>query len=159
MLVLPPGTLLQLMYLKERIAQIPIGEFIEVGPGSGEITNLLLNAGWVGRCYDLDGTTTQRLTHRFNHAVRDSRLQIIKDNFISTGHLLPKVDLVISCMVMEHLDDAEQSMFLNQARDCLKPNGRMIGLVPASERYWGIDDEIAGHFRRYTRAALQSLFI
>jgi hypothetical protein len=42
MVVLPPGTLLQLMYLGDRLKDIPAGRFIEVGQGSGEITHRLL---------------------------------------------------------------------------------------------------------------------
>ena len=46
--VLPPGTILQLMYLRERIKLLTPGRFVEVGPGTGTITALLL-AGMV-RC-------------------------------------------------------------------------------------------------------------
>jgi len=35
--VLPPGTILQLMYLRERIQRLPVGRFVEIGPGGGEI--------------------------------------------------------------------------------------------------------------------------
>ena len=33
----------------------------------------------------------------------------------------------------------------------------MIGFVPASPRHWGIEDDIAGHYRRYTRERLGEL--
>jgi hypothetical protein len=46
--VLPPGTLLQLMYLRERLEKLEPGRFIEIGPGSGEISKLLLDLGWGG---------------------------------------------------------------------------------------------------------------
>ena len=46
--VLPPGTILQLMYLRERLENIKPGRFIEIGPGSGEISGLLLDLGWTG---------------------------------------------------------------------------------------------------------------
>jgi len=42
MRTLPPGTILQLMYLKERLVNIKPGRFVEIGPGSGEISGLLL---------------------------------------------------------------------------------------------------------------------
>ena len=48
MRALPPGTILQLMYLRERLRNIKPGRFIEIGPGSGEITRLLLELGWAG---------------------------------------------------------------------------------------------------------------
>jgi hypothetical protein len=46
--VLPPGTILQLMYLRERIGNIAPGRFVEIGPGSGEVSALLLELGWGG---------------------------------------------------------------------------------------------------------------
>jgi hypothetical protein len=33
----------------------------------------------------------------------------------------------------------------------------MIGLVPGSPANWGIEDEIAGHCRRYTRTSIKTL--
>ena len=33
----------------------------------------------------------------------------------------------------------------------------MFGFVPASPSHWGIEDEIAGHYRRYTRSSLGTL--
>ncbi len=52
MSVLPPGTILQLMYLGERLRNIEPGRFIEIGPGSELVMNLLLELGW-GVSYDL----------------------------------------------------------------------------------------------------------
>ena len=46
--VLPPGTILQLMHVRERLTRIKPGVFVEVGPGTGEITALLLEIGWRG---------------------------------------------------------------------------------------------------------------
>lgn len=54
MLPLPPGTILQLMYLNERLSKLKPGSFIEVGPGSGEVSNVLLKKGWRGCAYDLE---------------------------------------------------------------------------------------------------------
>ena len=60
-------------------------------------------------------------------------------------------------MVMEHLDETLQSTFLARAAASLEPTGLMIALVPGSPQHWGIEDDIAGHCRRYTRGAVQEL--
>lgn len=60
-------------------------------------------------------------------------------------------------MVMEHFDDKNESEFMRLSIGLLKGTGEMIALVPASPAHWGIEDEIAGHYRRYTRAKLNSL--
>ncbi|MEY2632086.1 MAG: hypothetical protein RIR00_740 [Pseudomonadota bacterium] len=160
MVVLPPGTLLQLMYFEERISQLPPGRFIEIGPGGGEITAILLRRGWVGTVVDLAATTIARLEERFQAEVASGSLWPCNGNFLALpcpGDEAEKVDLVVSCMVMEHLDAADELRFMAVAASWLRPGGIMIGLVPASEKHWGIEDEIAGHFRRYTRESLQGL--
>lgn len=161
MVVLPPGTLLQLMYLDERLKRIPPGRFIEIGPGSGEITRRLLNARWSGTVYDLSGETIARLRQRFDDEIASGRLVAIQGDFLEFP--LPvqqskRVDLVISCMVMEHLDDAAERRYIEVAAHHLREMGQLIGLVPASPNHWGIEDDIAGHCRRYTKDALLSLF-
>ena len=156
MVVLPPGTLLQLMYLRERIRQVPPGRFIEIGPGSGEITRLLLDHGWSGSSYDLEEKTIDSLRERFGKEISENRFSPVNEDYLSS-YASEKVDLVISCMVMEHLEDGAQSAFMNRSADALKPGGKMIALVPASPAYWGIEDDIAGHCRRYTRAGIDAL--
>ena len=157
MAVLPPGTLLQLMYLGERLRHLQPGRFIEIGPGGGDITRLLLDHGWLGMSYDLEAKTVQNLCARFTNEIAAKRFIPVNDSYLSSPPPLEKVDLVISCMVMEHLEDDAQYDFMKKSANCLKKGGVMIGLVPASSAHWGIEDDIAGHCRRYSRESLRSL--
>lgn len=158
MVILPPGTLLQLMYLDARLENIPAGRFIEIGPGSGEITNRLLRAGWVGTVYDLSAETIEAIKRRFESEIVAGRLSVMVGDYLSSSVAQDeRVDLIISCMVMEHLDANAECSFMQHSARCLKAGGRMIGLIPASPRHWGIEDDIAGHCRRYTRAAIHDL--
>lgn len=157
MVALPPGTLLQLLYLRERLKQLPAGRFIEIGPGGGDITNLLLMLGWSGFSYDLDPKTIEMLGERFHDCIEDGRLVGVNKDFVVSPPPSERVDLVISCMVMEHMEEKQELEFMNQSARCLKEDGLMIGLVPASPLHWGIEDEIAGHYRRYTRKTLGDL--
>ncbi len=154
--VLPPGTILQLLYLKERLQRRPPGRFIEIGPGSGEITQVLLDCGWSGSSFDLGLETIAKLRERFKNEVAEQRFTPVNADYLSTPIGEP-VDLVISCMVMEHLEDDKESAFMAKSADCLKPDGIMMGLVPASPAHWGIEDDIAGHCRRYTRDSISKL--
>lgn len=155
---LPPGTILQLMYLKERLAAVKPGRFVEVGPGAGHITALLLDAGWTGEVFDLEGPTVDGLRERFSALIQAGRLRVHQADFLTeVERLAGGVDLVISCMVMEHLDEAQESTFMAGAARLLGSGGRMIGLVPGSPAAWGIEDDIAGHLRRYTRPTLGAL--
>jgi cyclopropane fatty-acyl-phospholipid synthase-like methyltransferase len=151
--------MLQLMYLGDRLKTISPGRFIEIGPGSGEITRILLEAGWSGTVYDLSEDTISSLKQRFSNAIAEARLSTQVGDFLQApspegGH----ADLIISCMVMEHMDAEGEQRFMEQAAKHLSRQGLMIGLVPASMTHWGIEDEIAGHYRRYDRNALSLLF-
>lgn len=154
MVALPPGTLLQLIYLEERLKLLPPGRFVEMGPGSGEITAILLANGWSGSAYDLEDSTIKKLGVRFAHEINRQQLKVIHGDFIDSPDE-QHVDLIISCMVMEHLTDAQLAKFMARSARLLTPNGRMIGFVPASPKHWGIEDDIAGHLRRYTRTTLK----
>lgn len=144
------------MYLKERLLRLPVGKFIEVGPGSGEITRLLLEMGWTGRSYDLEEKTISALEERFAIDISQNRFMPVHESYLNI-RTEEKVDLVISCMVMEHLDDRLEVEFMKKSAKILKASGLMIALVPASPEHWGIEDDIAGHCRRYTRSSVENL--
>jgi len=139
--------------------KIPPGQFIEIGPGSGEITQLLLDLGWSGCSYDLEEKTIETLKVRFSQEIAEQRFKPIHEDFILSQFpgKVEKVDLVISSMVMEHLEDDTQRAFMDKSDSVLRDGGRRIGLVPASPRHWGIEDDIAGHYRRYTRVSIDNL--
>jgi len=54
---------------------------------------------------------------------------------------------VVCSEVLEHIEEDEAA--LREMRRVLKPGGSLILTVPAHHRYWGFDDEFAGHQRRY----------
>ena len=156
MVVLPPGTQLQLMYLHERLKILKVGHFIEIGPGNGDITHALLSLGWTGCVYDFEPTTCEHMTRRFSNEILEGRLKVFKEDFLSSLNYA-NFDLIISCMVIEHLDDRQQQVFMEKSLAALRPGGIMLGFVPASPSHWDIEDEIAGHYRRYTRSSLGTL--
>lgn len=157
--VLPPGTILQLMHVRERLKRIKPGVFVEVGPGAGEITALLLELGWRGTAFDLSTQTIESLQIRFSDAIRTGNLVVAEADFCTLVLEPQSVDLVISSMVIEHLDDPNEAQYFEKARACLTASGVAIHLVPAHMRYWGIEDDIAGHFRRYSYASTQDLAV
>jgi SAM-dependent methyltransferase len=157
MSVLPPGTILQLMYLRERLQRVVPGVFLEVGPGSGEITALLLSLGWRGSAYDLADETIDLLRSRFANEIAAGVLTVDVGDFCAMDVVPQSVDLVISSMVMEHLDDTTESRYIEQAATCLTERGLLLSLVPAHMQFWGIEDDIAGHFRRYSQPTVRSL--
>ena len=151
---------MQLMYLRERLKNLPPGRFVEIGPGSGEITKLLLATQWSGTVYDLSDEATRMLRQRFSPEIIAGKLTVVLGDFLdptTVPQQEDRADMIISCMVMEHLDGGAERNFMERSRTMLKTGGRMIGLVPASPRHWGIEDDVAGYYRRYSRNSLSSL--
>jgi SAM-dependent methyltransferase len=153
--VLPPGTLLQLLYLQDRLQRNHTrrGRFLEVGAGEGHLARLLLDHGWTGELVELDGRSAQDLATRFAAEIDAGRLTVRVGDFIDNAEV-ESADLIASCMVLEHLDDTRVTHLLHRAREFLRPGGVLVGLVPSSPAHWRIEDEVAGHFRRYTRATI-----
>ncbi len=56
--------------------------------------------------------------------------------------------------VLEHVSD--DKVFLEQIFEILPPGGRLYLTVPAVPSLWSREDELAGHFRRYTPASLKA---
>jgi 2-polyprenyl-3-methyl-5-hydroxy-6-metoxy-1,4-benzoquinol methylase len=55
--------------------------------------------------------------------------------------------------VLEHIQDDEG--FLRQVSELLAPGGRLYLTTPAYQALWSTEDQFAGHYRRYTLAALR----
>jgi len=100
-----------------------------------------------------------------------ARLQIASitlDRYIQKGqyrlqlgdlHDLPagftKVDIAISYMVMEHVED--DVGFIRKIAQYVKPGGSIILAVPGRRDRWSLEDETVGHFRRYDRDDLDAV--
>src|SRR5687768_14904039 len=141
----PPGTVLQMLYVRERVARIPPRDFIEVGTGTGRLAQLLLSAGWTGIGYELGEDAAELARERTSGYPFEVRLA----DWLAAPPDEP-VDLIVSSMVIEHPPDEQEAQYFERARRTLRSGGRVVLIVPASPRFWGIEDEIAGHQRRYT---------
>lgn len=154
-MILPPGTILQQMYLQERLRDTRPGTFVEVGAGQGIVSRTLLALGWKGRAYDLNPASLEVAEQVNADAVAAGRYATRHANWLDEADSEP-ADLVISCMVLEHLDDAAEARYLQRCREVLRPGGKGVLLVPGCPERWGMEDDIAGHLRRYTFESLRS---
>jgi SAM-dependent methyltransferase len=143
------------LYVSERLAARRPGTFVEVGVGSGHLSQLLLSEGWTGTGWDLRASSLLRASRLNAEAIATGNFTVRNADWLSGDQTSP-VDLVVSSMVLEHLDDAAVDRYFERAAASLGPGGLAILLVPGSPRHWGIEDEIAGHHRRYTAYSLQA---
>lgn len=150
---LAPGYILQQMFIKRRLRALYSKSkqnvrFYEVGTGKGANTSILLKMGFSGVGYELNPKaclTTALLNKQYIDA---GKFVVKNENFITTD-IVERVDFVFSSMVIEHLSQEEVAAYINKCKAVLKPNGVVISLVPANMKYWGIEDEVAGHYKRY----------
>jgi SAM-dependent methyltransferase len=157
-MVLPPGTILQRIFFKGRLRVLnPSGSFFyDVGAGRGELSQLLLACGMRGEGLDLspEACAQNRLLNQC--AISSGNYRIRCEDFM-TSELGSRADIIACSMVIEHWPKELVEAFFLRARELLKPNGRLCIFVPGSPRHWGIEDDVAGHQRRYTFEFFESL--
>lgn len=154
---LPPGTILQFMFIENRLRKKFDNNkrFIEAGSGNGHLSNLLLECGYTGVGIDLNQSANDNNTILNRKYIDKGKYQVKNGDFktINQGGF----DFLISSMVIEHFDDDNLKIFIQNAKKIIKPNGKLIFLVPSNMKAWGIEDEIAGHVKRYTFHEIENL--
>jgi SAM-dependent methyltransferase len=143
------------MYLRERLRPRPPGLFVEVGVGSGQLSKLLLGLGWHGVGYDVSADAVSAASTLNGAKIARGRYEVRNENWLD-AEPVPPVDLVISSMVIEHLSSDREELYFTRSRNWLGARGLSILFVPGSPSHWGIEDEVAGHMRRYTRDGLEA---
>ncbi len=138
----------------EILKRVKSGEaFLEVGAGKLGLAIDLLRYFDYGVVIELNPDVRQ--IHKNLKGIDQSRLDLIIGDFSNLSVGSCRYDCVVACEVMEHIED--DGVFLSKAVSALKPGGQLILSVPARMRYWGIDDTVVGHYRRYERESLRLL--
>lgn len=150
-----PGTILQFMFIRNRLKRIvkKSSTFIEVGSGNGFLSNLLLKQGYIGTGVDLNSSACENNLTLNQNFIDQKKYFILNADFNSQSE--NNFDFLICAMVIEHINDTELKVFLDKAKKSIKPNGRLIFLVPSNMHAWGIEDVIAGHVKRYSFSEIQ----
>ena len=123
-------------------------KILDFGCGSGFLVGELQKRG-----YDAFGTDVSKEAVEFgrsnninNLSVQDSHVLNFPDN---------SFDLVVALDVIEHIKDDGGAM--RELERVLKPGGTVIITVPAYMWMWGVQDEVAHHFRRYTAGSFAKI--
>ena len=144
-----PGNILQIMYFKHRIAKwnSPGMRFIELGSGNGAISRILLQAGMQGIGMDLNDDACEINRTRNQDFIVQGQYRVLNDDFLKLSGA--QADLILSSHVIEHLPDEVLNDYFAKCKSILNPGGRVVSLVPANQKYWCVEDETAGHYRRF----------
>jgi dTDP-4-dehydrorhamnose reductase len=123
----------------------PGGKLLEFGCGSGIFVAELADAGF--ESFGLDISVD---------AVQFGTLQGVKNLAVIEGHKIDfadnTFDVALSLDVIEHLEHEEWA--LKEIERVIKPGGLLVIMVPAYMFLWGVQDEVAHHYRRYTMRGL-----
>lgn len=123
-------------------------KILDFGCGSGIFVSELQEKG-----YDVHGVDISA------EAIKFGELRGIKNLSIQDSHRLDfpdaSFDVVLSLDVLEHLED--ESWAIREVYRILKPGGKFMVMVPAYMFLWGVQDEVAHHYRRYTLNKLEKV--
>jgi len=144
----PPGTLLQNRAVIELVDRASARTFCEVGVGAGRLSRALCDRGLRGAGIEFSAAALEQA----RTTLAGADYQLIAENFMTMEPLPEEFDLALSMMVMEHVED--DVGFAARMKNLVRPGGTVLIGVPARMDRWGIEDEAAGHLRRYDRPGL-----
>jgi len=127
---------------------------LDIGCGSGNITRHV--ADFAERVHAIDVSPKAIEVAQANLAgspnITFEALDVFGSGDAERQSLFGQYDLVVLSEVLEHLDEDQQA--LDTISRLIKPGGHLLLTVPADPRQWSVEDELAGHKRRYTRPEL-----
>jgi len=125
------------------------GVLLEVGAGIGNNIRALSGARKL-IATDADPEYVRMLENSFGGR-RDIRI-LHWDILHAAPAELEPVETILCSNVLEHIE--EDGTALVNMHAALKTGGRLLLIVPACERLFGVTDKALGHYRRYSRASL-----
>jgi SAM-dependent methyltransferase len=140
--------------IRKVLRDVHCEQALDIGCGSGNITRHLADFARHVHVTDLSdkAVTVAQETLGGAEAFTFEAIDVFACGPETRAHLIGRFDLVMLSEVLEHLDDDERALAV--LNDLLSANGRLLLTVPADPSQWSVEDELAGHKRRYTKAEL-----
>lgn len=123
-------------------------KILDYGCGSGFLVGQFQDKG-----YDARGVDVSKEAIEFGTQKGIRNLSVA--NGINTNFPDSNFDLILAMDVVEHTE--EDNLAVKELERLLKPGGHLIITVPAYQWMWGVQDEVAHHFRRYTMSSMLNL--
>jgi SAM-dependent methyltransferase len=139
-------------WIYEHISQALGRRVLEIGSGTGNITQFLCAEGREVMATDIMPNYRNELERRFGDRpnVRVGKFDLTAK--APEAFVAEPFDSVVCLNVLEHIED--DLFALEQMRHSLAPGGRLALLVPAHKFLYGAFDRVVGHFRRYEKRDL-----
>lgn len=147
-------------WMYEQIKPFCKGKILEIGSGIGNISQFLIHDGFETTLSDYNQSYCDILKEKYGinkNVTEIIHLDILDPKFEKQfEELSGQFDCIIGLNVIEHVDDDITALI--NCKKLLAPGGRIIMLVPAYMwLYNGIDISL-GHFRRYNKKRIRTLF-
>jgi 2-polyprenyl-3-methyl-5-hydroxy-6-metoxy-1,4-benzoquinol methylase len=146
-------------WMYEKIAPYCSGDILEIGSGTGNISEHFLKENASITLSDIRINYCSHLENKFQKFpnLKEVVLLNLVDPLFDAKFekYLGKFDTVFSLNVMEHIKDHD--LAIRNCRKLLKPAGKIIILVPAYSFLYNKLDEELYHFRRYNLPMLRAL--
>jgi SAM-dependent methyltransferase len=135
-------------YLGERV--------LDFGAGIGTFTEMLASLSEFVMAVEPEPDFVARLERRF---AAWQNVEVVEAEAETLRETVPRAsfDAVVCLNVLEHIGEHERA--LAELRDCLRPGGHLLLLVPAHPVLYGSIDRLHGHERRYRKRDLRSLLL
>lgn len=141
-------------WLYEQFAACVGSRVLEVGSGTGNITQFLCAEGRDVTATDVIPSYRHELARRFGERPNFRVGKFDLNTEAPTEMVGQPFDTVVCLNVLEHIED--DLFALRQMRSVLKPGGHLALLVPAHQLLYGEFDRAVGHFRRYAKSEVTS---
>ena len=137
------------------------GKILEVGSGIGNISRFVLEDGHRLMMTDIRKGYCEKLDNQFqsHSGFLGTEVMDLVDPDFETKYAdhLDQYDAVFALNVVEHIHD--DVLALANSKKLLKKGGKLVVLVPSYQFLFNKFDEELGHYRRYTKARLQKVFL
>lgn len=125
------------------------GNVLEVGAGVGQLTAMLRTIPAIRRLCAVE--PDENFCERIRSTFPD---QLLVHGTVENVEQRQRWNAILSVNVLEHIEDDQNE--LQRYGDLLRGEGWLCLFVPARPEIYAPIDRDFGHFRRYTRGALQS---
>jgi len=127
---------------------VPINSVtLDMGCGTGSNLNVLASAG-------LYGIGLDRSMYALTLVRKQGMFPLLAGNLNNLPIKAKSVGLIIAMDILEHLDDDANG--IKEFYRVLNGEGILILTVPAFNYLWGIQDDVTGHKRRYSRKEIMN---
>lgn len=120
-------------------------KILDYGCGSGFLVGQFQDKGY--NAYGVD-ISKEAVNFGTNKGIRN----LFQQNGIKVNFPDNDFDVILAMDIIEHIEDDRSA--IEEFKRLLKPGGHLIITAPAYQWLWGVQDEVAHHFRRYTMSGL-----